>query len=111
MLPSVDLPAPLGPMMACTSPGFTSSVRPLRISRPATVAWRLSILSLGFGIRDWGLVREGWGLAFGLFSNPEFPIPHPGKLRSAPPPHTSHTPSTHFLPPPPNPHTNTRNTL
>src|SRR3546814_3794789 len=46
MLPSVDLPAPLGPMMAWTSPGFTSSVRPLRISRPATVAWRFSILSM-----------------------------------------------------------------
>src|SRR3546814_9777475 len=81
MLPSVDLPAPLGPMMACTSPGFTSSVRPLRISRPATVAWRLSILSMGFGIRDWGFVRAGSGLAFGLFSNPEFPIPNPGKIR------------------------------
>src|SRR5690606_6532689 len=45
-LPSVDLPAPLGPMMACTSPGFTSSERPLRISRPLMDAWRLSIFSI-----------------------------------------------------------------
>src|SRR5688500_9412938 len=48
MLPSVDLPAPLGPMIACTTPGFTSSERPLRISRPATRAWRLSIFSMVF---------------------------------------------------------------
>src|SRR5688500_11102664 len=48
MLPSVDLPAPFGPMIACTSPGFTSSDRPLRISRPATRAWRLSIFSISF---------------------------------------------------------------
>src|SRR5690554_2107093 len=47
MLPRVDLPAPLGPMMACTSPGFTCSERPLRMSRPPMAAWRLSILSMG----------------------------------------------------------------
>src|SRR5690606_11485367 len=56
MLPSVDLPAPLGPMMACTSPGFTSRVSPLRISRPLTDAWRFSIFSIvrdsGLGTRD-----------------------------------------------------------
>src|SRR4249919_1113968 len=46
MLPSVDLPAPLGPMIAWTSPAFTSSETPLRISRPATRAWRLSIFSM-----------------------------------------------------------------
>src|SRR5690606_19982095 len=46
MLPSVDFPEPLGPMMACTSPGFTCSDRPLRMSRPPMEAWRLSILSM-----------------------------------------------------------------
>src|SRR5687768_8990329 len=48
MLPSVDLPAPFGPMIACTSPGFTASVTPLRMSLPATRAWRLSIFSMVF---------------------------------------------------------------
>src|SRR5690606_36480728 len=46
MLPRVDLPAPLGPMMACTWPGCSSSDRPLRMSLPATRAWRLSIFSI-----------------------------------------------------------------
>ena len=32
VLPRVDLPEPLGPMMACTSPAFTVRSRPLRIS-------------------------------------------------------------------------------
>src|SRR5690606_38778958 len=81
MLPSVDLPAPFGPMMACTSPGFTSSERPLRISRPATDAWRFSILSmgLGFGIGD----SEGVGPGLAVGSNPESPIPNPGKAAAA----------------------------
>src|SRR5262245_57655598 len=33
---SVDLPEPFGPMMACTSPGFTVSDSPWRISRSST---------------------------------------------------------------------------
>src|SRR3954447_4108356 len=33
---SVDLPEPFGPMIACTSPGFTVSVSPWRISRSST---------------------------------------------------------------------------
>src|ERR1700729_4132448 len=33
---SVDLPEPFGPMMACTSPLFTVSERPWRISRSST---------------------------------------------------------------------------
>src|ERR1700692_1275424 len=33
---SVDLPEPFGPMMACTSPWFTVSERPWRISRSST---------------------------------------------------------------------------
>src|SRR5688572_15241800 len=45
-LPSVDLPAPLGPMIACTWPGMTSSERPLRMSRPAMRTWRLSIFNM-----------------------------------------------------------------
>src|SRR3954462_1712944 len=32
----VDLPEPFGPMMACTSPGFTVSESPWRISRSST---------------------------------------------------------------------------
>jgi hypothetical protein len=37
----VDLPEPLGPMMAWTSPLGTSRVTPLRISVPSSrVAWR-----------------------------------------------------------------------
>src|SRR5688572_9011577 len=47
MMPSVDLPAPFGPMIACTSPGRTVRLSPLRMSLPATRAWRLSILSMG----------------------------------------------------------------
>src|SRR5688572_22884770 len=33
-------------MIACTSPAFASSERPLRMSLPATRTWRLSILSI-----------------------------------------------------------------
>src|SRR5690606_6267697 len=33
-------------MIACTSPAFTSSERPLRISLPATRTWRFSIRSM-----------------------------------------------------------------
>src|SRR4029077_228632 len=33
---SVDLPEPFGPMIACTSPGFTVSDSPWRISRSST---------------------------------------------------------------------------
>src|SRR3954469_15105724 len=33
---SVDLPDPFGPMIACTSPGFTVSDSPWRISRSST---------------------------------------------------------------------------
>jgi hypothetical protein len=53
VLASVDLPEPLGPMMACTSPGPTVSVTPLRISVPAPAApsamatWRSSISNSG----------------------------------------------------------------
>src|SRR5690606_28411202 len=85
MLPRVDLPAPLGPMMACTWPGFTSSDRPLRISLPATLAWRFSILSMGLGIR----IRDslngsaGSGGAGSAVANPQSPIPNPGKAASA----------------------------
>src|SRR4051812_10856965 len=37
---SVDLPEPLGPMSACTSPDATSRSTPRRISMPATDACR-----------------------------------------------------------------------
>ena len=37
---SVDLPEPLGPMMACTSPALTSRSMPRRISLPSTEACR-----------------------------------------------------------------------
>src|SRR3954466_16178450 len=37
---SVDLPEPFGPMIACTSPGFTVSVSPWRISRSSTRTFR-----------------------------------------------------------------------
>ena len=43
---SVDLPEPLGPMIACTSPAGTSSDTPFRIGLSATVAWRFSILNI-----------------------------------------------------------------
>src|ERR1700704_4538397 len=39
----VDLPEPLGPMTACTSPLLMSSVTPLRISLPSTLARRSRI--------------------------------------------------------------------
>src|SRR4029077_17904213 len=35
---SVDLPEPLGPITACTSPLLMASVTPLRISLPSTLA-------------------------------------------------------------------------
>src|SRR6187551_2841398 len=37
---SVDLPEPFGPMIACTSPGFTVSDSPWRISRSSTRTFR-----------------------------------------------------------------------
>src|SRR5947207_746814 len=37
---SVDLPEPFGPMIACTSPGFTVSVSPWRISLSSTRTFR-----------------------------------------------------------------------
>src|SRR5436190_17321812 len=37
---SVDLPEPFGPMIACTSPGFTVSVSPCRISLSSTRTFR-----------------------------------------------------------------------
>src|SRR3954447_9639047 len=43
---SVDLPEPFGPMIACTSPVPTLSVRPRRISLPSMPAWRLLIRAL-----------------------------------------------------------------
>src|SRR5712692_10455433 len=39
----VDLPEPLGPMTACTSPLLMVSVKPLRISLPSTLARRSRI--------------------------------------------------------------------
>src|SRR5260370_37453976 len=39
----VDLPEPLGPMTACTSPLLMASVTPLRISLPSTLARRSRI--------------------------------------------------------------------
>src|SRR5688572_15693232 len=60
MLPSVDLPAPFGPMIACTWPAPTSSERPLRMSLPATRAWRFSIFSMVFpGVARWNRVFGG----------------------------------------------------
>src|SRR5919202_4619416 len=44
-LASVDLPEPLGPMSACTSPGRTMRSRPLRICLSSAWTWRFSILS------------------------------------------------------------------
>src|SRR6267143_4779373 len=44
---SVLLPEPLGPMMACTSPAWTRSVTPRRISFPSAAAWRSVISSSG----------------------------------------------------------------
>src|SRR3954451_719595 len=43
---SVDLPEPLGPIIACTSPAGTCSDTPLRIGLSATVAWRLVMSSM-----------------------------------------------------------------
>src|SRR6266550_5246941 len=37
---NVDLPEPFGPMIACTSPGFTVSDSPWRISRSSTRTFR-----------------------------------------------------------------------
>ena len=45
---SVDLPEPLGPMMACTSPALTSRSIPLRISLPSTEACRFFTLNISF---------------------------------------------------------------
>jgi hypothetical protein len=45
---SVLLPEPLGPMMACTSPGMSSRSIPLRTSRPATRTCRSLMLSSAF---------------------------------------------------------------
>src|SRR5260370_29497212 len=39
----VDVPEPLGPMTACTSPLLMASVTPLRISLPSTLALRSRI--------------------------------------------------------------------
>src|SRR5260370_3208930 len=39
----VDLPEPLGPITACTSPLLMASVTPLRISLPSTLARRSRI--------------------------------------------------------------------
>src|ERR1700736_2515351 len=39
----VDLPEPLGPITACTSPLLIASVTPLRISLPSTLALRSRI--------------------------------------------------------------------
>src|SRR5688572_7902007 len=61
-LPSVDLPAPFGPMIACTWPGATSSERPLRMSRPPMRTWRLSIFNIGFFRKMMG--RESTDRAF-----------------------------------------------
>src|SRR5664279_3005795 len=44
---SVDLPEPFGPMMACTSPGFTVSESPWRISRSSTRTCRFLTSSNG----------------------------------------------------------------
>src|SRR5437870_3774498 len=46
-LASVDLPDPLGPMMAWISPGRILRSTPRRISLPSTVAWRSSISRIG----------------------------------------------------------------
>src|SRR5215213_9919533 len=46
VFPSVLLPEPLGPMMACTSPAPTVSERPLMICLPATSTWRSLISSI-----------------------------------------------------------------
>ena len=43
---SVDLPEPFGPMMACTSPAFTSRSMPRRISLPSTEACRFFTLNI-----------------------------------------------------------------
>src|SRR6185437_9122267 len=42
----VLLPEPLGPMIACTWPAWTSRVNPLRISLPSTATCSLSIFSM-----------------------------------------------------------------
>src|SRR6202166_1868858 len=44
---SVDLPEPFGPMMACTSPLFTVSESPWRISRSSTRTCRFLTSSNG----------------------------------------------------------------
>ena len=43
---SVDLPEPLGPMMACTSPALTSRSIPRRISLPSTEACKLCTFNI-----------------------------------------------------------------
>src|SRR6266436_9446815 len=44
---SVDLPEPFGPMMSCTSPLFTASESPWRISRSSTRTCRFFTSSSG----------------------------------------------------------------
>src|SRR6266700_6466530 len=46
-LASVDLPDPLGPMIAWISPGRILRSTPFRISLPSTVAWRSSTSRIG----------------------------------------------------------------
>src|ERR1700722_18150731 len=41
MFASVDLPAPFGPMRACTSPSRTTRSTPRRMDAPSASAWRL----------------------------------------------------------------------
>src|SRR5215212_4477222 len=74
---SVDLPEPLGPMTACTSPLRTVRSMPRRISLPRTPARRPSMISSATGHLDQEVVavaaqrehrhrtggREGGGLA------------------------------------------------
>src|SRR6202161_3155391 len=55
---SVDLPEPFGPMMACTSPLFTASESPWRISRSSTRTCRFLTSSNGIHLvlKIWNLV-------------------------------------------------------
>src|SRR6476469_7678490 len=60
-LARVDLPEPLGPMSACTSPLLTERSRPLRICFSPAWTWRLRIsrsAMCGF-VRPWCLVGSG----------------------------------------------------
>src|SRR6266480_2071925 len=56
---SVDFPEPFGPMIACTSPLFTMSESPWRISRSSTRTCRFLTSSSGICFPNSVILRNG----------------------------------------------------